>query len=245
METIQKAARRMMDILGLDGPPVGVRLLGEGVPPPEGVERLQQHRYCQALMRARRSRHVLLDGGQLACPAAAAAFGFRPLTEALRSRKGLVGFGIVSDPAVGHTMFEGMPRLEPGRVSLLHLYALDEARQAPDLVVVEDETEKLMWIALASLHAAGGRRLQGSTAVLQAVCVDSTIIPFLEDRLNFGLGCYGCREATDIAAGETVVGFPARLLQPIVEHLEFLAKRAMPNCRQKKALNMLERRDTV
>lgn len=221
-----------MDILGLDGSPVGVRLLGVGVPPPGGVEKLQQHRYCQALMRARRGRHVLLDGEQLACPAAAAAFGFRPLTEALRSGKGLVGFGIVSDPAVGRTMFEGMPRLEPGRVSLLHLYPLDEA-------------EKLRWIALAALHAAKGRRLRGSTAVLQAVCVDSTIIPFLEDRLNFGLGCYGCREATDIAAGETVVGFPERLLPPIVEHLEFLAKRAMPNCRQKKALHMLERRDTV
>ena len=234
----------MIAVLGLNGSPVGVRLRGSDDPPPEGVERLQQHRYCQALMRARRGRHVLLDGGQLACPAAAAAFGFRPLTEALSSGKGLVGFGIVSDPDVGRMMFQAMPRLEPGRVTLLHLYPLDEARQAPDLVVVEDETEKLMWIALASLHAAGGRRLQGSTAVLQAVCVDSTIIPFLEDRLNFGLGCYGCREATDIAAGETAVGFPARLLPPIVEHLEFLAKRAMPNCRQKKALNMLERRET-
>jgi len=103
----------MIDILGLKGSPVGVRLLRDSDVPLEGVERLQQHRYCQALMRARHGRHVLLDGAQLACPAAAAAFGFRPLTEALRSGKGLVGIGIVSDPAVGRAMFEAMPRLDP------------------------------------------------------------------------------------------------------------------------------------
>lgn len=234
----------MISILGLRGSPIGVRLLRDGDLPPEGVERLQQHRYCQALMRARHGQHVLLDGEQLACPAAAAAFGFRPLTEALSSGKGLVGFGIVSDPAVGRMMFEAMPRLDPGRISLLHLFPLNEAQHAAELIVVEDETEKLMWIALAALHAEGGQRLQGSTAVLQAICVDSTIIPFLENRLNFGLGCYGCRDATDITSGETVVGFPARLLSVIVEHLEFLAKRALPNSRQKKALNMIERRET-
>ena len=45
------------------------------------------------------------------CPAAAAAFGFRPLPEAFTNGSGLVGFGIAQDPAVGQRMFEEMPRL--------------------------------------------------------------------------------------------------------------------------------------
>jgi uncharacterized protein (DUF169 family) len=52
-------------------------------------------------MKARHGKSVILDSEGIACAAAAAAFGFRPLPEGLRSGKGLVGFGIVSDEAVG------------------------------------------------------------------------------------------------------------------------------------------------
>jgi uncharacterized protein (DUF169 family) len=75
---------------------------------------------------------------------------------------------------------------------------------------------------------------------LQAACVDSTIIPFMEKRLNQGYGCYGCREATDLAPGETVLGFPAEMLPQIMNHLDLLAQKAMPKSRAKKAWAALE-----
>jgi len=85
----------------------------------------------------------------------------------------------------------------------------------PDLVVVEDEVEKLMWLILSYMHAQGGERVHSSTAVLQATCVDSTVIPYLEKMLNFSFGCYGCRDATDMAHGEAMLGFPASYLPDI------------------------------
>jgi len=42
---------------------------------------------------------------------------------------------------------------------------------------VEDETEKLMWFALANLNIKGGQRVESSTAILQATCVDATTVP--------------------------------------------------------------------
>lgn len=165
----------------------------------------------------------------------AAAFGFRPLPEQLKSGKGLVGFGIVSDEAFGARMFEGMTVLDPGRISGLHLFPLERAEYVPDVIVVEAEVEKLMWIALAYLHAKGGERVQASTAILQATCVDATIIPFLEQRLNFSYGCYGCRDATDLGPDEGVLGFPGSVLSAVVEHLQFLSEKAIPNSRQKRA----------
>lgn len=224
----------MRAILGLSDAPVGVRFLMDGERA-DRAQALKQHRYCQALMRARRGESVLLGGEGIACPAAAAAFGFRPLPAGLQSGKGLIGFGIVSDESVGRKMFEVMPRLESGRVQSLHLFPLDQAVDVPDVVVVEDEVEKLMWISLAYLHATGGERVESSTAVLQATCVDSTIVPYLEERLNQGYGCYGCRDATDLGANETALGFPAAMLPAIVEHLEYLAQKAIPTSRSKKA----------
>lgn len=240
-QDVQRMAEVIVSSLGLTSSPVGVRLLSETDPIPELAEELQQHRYCQALMKARRGRAVLLGASGISCPAAASAFGFRPLPEQLANGKGLVGFGIVSDEAVARRMFEGMTRIEPGRVSKLHLFPLEKAEHVPDVIIVEAEVEQLMWIALAYLHATGGERVTGSTAVLQATCVDSTIIPYVENRLNYGYGCYGCRDATDIGPEEAVLGFPAHILPELVDHLDFLAGKTIPNSRYKRAFVALER----
>jgi uncharacterized protein (DUF169 family) len=242
---IRKMGADMIAILGLTSSPVGVRLLSENDPYPKDAQVLTGHRYCQALMKARHGKEVVLGEQGISCPAAAAAFGFRPLPKGLESGKGLVGFGIVSDETVGRTMFAHMPRLEPGQIQLLHLYPLERAEFFPDVVVVEEEVEKLMWIVLSQLHSMGGQRVPGHTAVLQATCVDSTIVPYGENRLNFGFGCYGCRDATDIGTNEAVLGFPSSMLSPIVEHLAFLGEKAIPTSRSKKALRALQREANV
>jgi len=220
---------------------VGVRLLQDGIVRPGATLSLKQHRYCQALMKARRGQSVLLDGVGLACPAAAAAFGFRSLPEGLRNGSGLVGFGIVANASVGQRMFQEMPTLPAGQIHSLHVFPLEQTKALPDVIVIEDEVEKLMWVNLAYLNATGGKRLSSSTAILQATCVDSTIIPFLEQRLNFSYGCYGCREATDLGCNESVVGFPAAILPALVVSLDHLAQKAIPNSRSKRALAALQR----
>ncbi|OPY62514.1 MAG: hypothetical protein A4E57_03961 [Syntrophorhabdaceae bacterium PtaU1.Bin034] len=239
---IRRSGEEMIRILGLDSSPVGVRFLREGTGYPEGSRILKQHRYCQSLMRARHGKSVVLDAGGIACPAAAAAFGFKPLPDGLRSGKGLMGFGIVQDSAVGKKMFKRMPRLTPMGINALHLYPLEKALYVSDVVVVEDRVERLMWVALACLHAKGGERITSSTAILQATCVDSTIVPYLDQRLNLSYGCYGCRDATDIGADEAVLGFPGVMHEKIVQHLTFLARKAIPVSRKKGALASLRGR---
>lgn len=237
--TTASYGEQLKTLIGLSHPAVGVRFLVDGEPP-DGARVLKQHRYCQALMRARQGESVLLDESGIACPAAAAAFGFRPLPGGLQSGKGLIGFGIVADEAVGRRMFEAMPRLVPGQIQALHLFPLDQAEHMPDVVVVEDEVEKLMWIGLAYLHATGGERIQSTTAVLQATCVDATLIPYLEGRLNQVFGCYGCRDATDMGPNETVLGFPTAMLPAIIEHLAYLAQKAIPTSRGKRAWEAIQ-----
>jgi uncharacterized protein (DUF169 family) len=238
MDEVREYGRKILSILGLTTFPVGVKFEEDAFLPADSLH-LESHRYCQALMLARQDQHVVLDGEGMACPAAAAAFGFRPLPEGLISGKGLVGFNIVSDTAVGRRMFADMPRLEAGRIHHLELFPLERADCTPQVIVVEGKVEQLMWLVLGYLHATGGQRVTASTAVLQAACVDATIIPFLEARLNFSFGCYGCRDATDMAAGESIIGFPASFLATIVTHLEYLNTRAIPTSRGKKAWRAL------
>jgi uncharacterized protein (DUF169 family) len=241
--TTRVLGARLVEILGLSRSPVGVRFLGPEECLPADAVPLKGHRYCQALMKARDGQDVLLDAEGIACPAAASAFGFKQLPPGLESGKGLVGFGIIADEAIGKKMFEGMSRLKPGSLKALHLYPLDKKEHAPDVVVVEDQVEKLMWLALAYLRSTGGERIESSTAVLQATCVDCTVIPYLEDRMNLSYGCYGCRDATDISPNETVMGLPASVLPAIVDNLEHLSEKAIPASRSKGALANLGSRE--
>jgi uncharacterized protein (DUF169 family) len=243
LEQIKQMALQVESLVGLSASVIGVSFQTENPETAIGTI-LSQHRFCQALMRARHREIVSLNGDGMACPAAAAAFGFRPLPDGLKSGKGLVGFGIVQQQATGQKMFEEMPRLFPGQIQNLLVFPLSESPFIPDVIVVEDDVEKLMWINLAYLNAQGGRRLQSSTAILQATCVDCAIIPYLEQRLNFSYGCYGCRDATDLAGSETVIGFPAFMLPEVVNHLEFLAQKAIPTSRAKKAWNALQTKNT-
>lgn len=237
IEEIHAAAVSIKDTLGLRSFPVGVSIIKEGEN--TSAPLLSNHRYCQALMRARHGEAVSIKAEGLACPAAARAFDFRPLPEKLASGEGLVGFGIVREPSTARTMFEGMTVFSPGEINGLELFPLEKATRTPDVIVVEDEVENLMWIALAALNVDGGERVRSSTAILQATCVDSFVIPFKEDRLNLSYGCYGCRDATDMQPGEAIAGFPWRLLKPISEHLEYLGEKAIPASRSKRAYSQL------
>jgi len=234
-------AATLQTVLGLTSSPVSVSILRT----PSDVAAcatthtlLTAHRYCQALMRARRGERVLVTAEGLNCPAAASAFGFRPLPDKLASGEGLVGFGIVQTPEQGRLMFESMTRFAPGEVAGIALAPLAMADRQPDVVVVEGEVEQLMWLLLANLHSTGQRQT-ASTAVLQATCVDSTVIPFHLGQLNFSFGCYGCREATDMAASEAVIGFPGVALETMVEAVTYLANKAIPRSRAKRVYETL------
>jgi uncharacterized protein (DUF169 family) len=241
---IRKVADNLGKQISLHSFPVGIKFVfSDDLSIPEKAIRLVSHRYCQALMKARRGKHVILDSEGISCPAAAAAFGFKPLPEGLKNGQGLVGFGITKETGTGIEMFRGMSVLEHGKLKEIYLFPLNDAIIEPDIVVVEDEIEKLMWIALAYLNAKGGKRIVSSTAILQATCMDATLIPYLERKMNLSYGCYGCRDATDIGAEETILGFPYQDFDQVAEYIEYLASKAIKNSRGKNALMLLKKKE--
>ena len=100
-----------------------------------------------------------------------------------------------------------------------------------------------MWIALTKLNSQKGERIISSTAVLQATCVDATLIPFKEQKFNMSFGCYGCRDATNINNGEAVLGFPIKDFDKIVEYVMFLSEKALSSSRSKNAFRLLSNRN--
>lgn len=236
----EEESRTIRSAIGLECHPVGVNFLRD-LALEQDVERAKGHRFCQAVMRARQGERLLLTAEDIACPAAASALGFKPLPSKLETGEMLKGFGIFQDESMAARTIRAMPRLELGKYSGTLLGPLGSFPVLPDVVLLEGPVEKLMWVALAYLNASGGR-LYSSTAVLQAICVDSAVLPFLQDTINLSYGCYGCREATDLGEGEAALGFPGPQLPMVAENLLRLREKAIPRCRERTILRAWRQR---
>lgn len=233
-----KVNNTIKDILSLDRDPVGVKFVKE-----DDLSKLKDQydastkmRYCQALMRAGKGEKIMISADNIACPASAAAFGLKPLPEMLSSGQMLYNMRLFATPEAGAKAMAGMTRLSLGEYTAVILSPLETMEVEPDVVVIESKPEHLMWLSLASIYETG-ERLQFNSAIFQATCVDSTVIPFTSGKLNSTLGCYGCREATDVAEEENLIGIPYVEISNIADNLEKLATKPMKRARAKSALH--------
>ena len=226
----------MQKVLRLESSPVAVKFL-EDPASLQGFTLAEKSRYCQALMRARRGESVYLTPNEITCPASARALGFKSPPEKLLSGEMPAAYGLFGSPEAASRTVGDMPVLEMGKYKAVALAPLAAAPFEPDVVVVEAKAEQVMWLALASMFTTGGRRTF-STGVLQATCVDATIVPFLSGEVNMSMGCYGCREATDMAPEEAIIGIPGRKLAEVVSSLERLGEKALPRVRSKTVYEM-------
>jgi len=153
----------------------------------------------------------------------------------------LCSYGIFKTKDAAMRVMETMPRLKAGQYPAVEIKPLQDCEEIPDVVVLEDEVEKLMWIALAYLNKAGGR-LDFSTSILQAACVNSVVLPFLSEKINMSFGCYGCRDATDAASGEALLAFPGEKLPMVTENLSFLKSQAIDRSRAKNVYKAFAKR---
>ncbi len=228
---LEKAAMVLKDILGLTYEPIAVKFFEDTVAL-DSFEPLSERRYCQVLMGAGEGKKLLLTKDNISCPAAAWALGFKEPPIKLSSGEMPASMGIFGSATAAKNTLDTMLRLEMGKYKMVACCPLAEAPFEPDVVVLESAPEHLMWVALAMVFETGGR-LEFNTAILQATCVDVTIAPFLNQRINASLGCYGCREATNLADSECVLGFPIKDLDTIVTSLGKLHDKAIPRVRGK------------
>lgn len=233
----KEASAAMKKLIGLKTEPVAVKFFEEPVELP-GFEQPSERRYCQILMGARHGKKYVLSAENIACPAAAWALGFKEPPEMLSSGQMPFKMGIFGSPEAARNTLSSMTRFPMGKYKMVAACPLGEAPFEPDVVVIESDVEHLMWVALARAFETGGR-LTFDTAILQATCVDCTIEPFVKQEMNATLGCYGCREATDLSESETVLGFPGGQLEKIVGALGKLNMQALPRVRSKKVYQAL------
>ena len=226
-------SQKIKQILGLDSPPLAIKIVKIDEPLPNIRSSPQKSRYCQLLMHARKGQILMLTDEDLACPAAKAALGFAPLPEKIASGEMLCSLGLYMTKEAAAKTMSMIPRIKLGEAKAVVAGPLKDFTLATDVIVVEGLPEQIMWLCLARNFKEGGR-LNFNSSIFQCCCVDVTVVPYLTGEVNISPGCYGCREATDTPPEHMFMGIPAKLIPEIVESLEYLSKKAMLAVREKR-----------
>jgi len=222
MSQNSEIAEKLRGILRLRYEPVAVKLIRPGEALPEGYV-IPDHNisHCQSIMRARKGEKLLLPAEKHSCPAGGSALGVMETPTKIQTGEFHYRIGMFETQEAAKAMIDA--RTEMGEeIAATMVAPLAEADFEPDAVVIVDMPERLYWLVAATTYMTGGR-VPMSTAAFQATCVDATIIPIVEQRINFSMGCYGCRRRTDISLDEMIVGIPNAKLPKLVEALEKIA----------------------
>lgn len=223
---------KLKGLLKMEKEPVGIKFLNDNKLA-VNYRQDKKYTYCQFIMKAREGNKLLATGENIACANACSALGFMPVPEKLMNGEFLSHLGTFEKEGAQKTM-EDMPRFEQNQYSGIALASLSELDFEPDIILLESLPEHFMWLSLASIYKEGGRH-NFTSSVSNGTCVDITVVPWLTQKMNVSLGCYGCRNATDIPDGNLLAGFPANQLDSIVKALENISQKAMPRTREKKA----------
>jgi uncharacterized protein (DUF169 family)/NAD-dependent dihydropyrimidine dehydrogenase PreA subunit len=223
-------AQTLERILQLRWKPVAVSLIPREAPLPHVPIPRERLRYCQALIMARRGISTLMPASSHACPDGTSILGLSKIPAKLASGEIYVQLGKLADQAAAARMVKERPMLPENSTRATLITPLDRVVMPPDVVVVMAPPETMMWLCMSATYYTG-KRMRFHMSSYNAKCVESTLIPYTTGEMNTSLGCYGCRAISDLGEDIMFLGIPPARMRTIMEGLEFLGKKAIPDVR--------------
>lgn len=212
--------------------PVAVSLIKKDDPlPPVPVPR-GRLRYCQALIMARRGMSMLMPATSHACPDGTSILGLSKVPPKLASGEIYVQLGKLATREAAAQMVKERPMLPEESMRATLITPLDQVVMPPDVVIVMAPPETMMWLCMSSTYYTG-KRMHFHMSGYNAQCVESTLVPYTTGEMNTSLGCYGCRAISDLGDDTMFMGIPPAKVPTVIEGLEYLGKKAIPDVRAK------------
>ena len=224
--------RSIMQSLGLRWQPVAVSLIDKDELLPDVPMPPENLRFCQAMMAARRGASILMPPHRHSCPDGTSIFGMTGVPEKLATGEIYVLFHKVVNAEAAARMVAERPTLPPKSRRATYVAPLANTVREPEVVVFTGTPEQMMWLSMSMSYYTGHRH-DFHASGFNSMCVEAVLLPLTNDEPNITFGCYGCRAATDIGEDMMFMGVPTHLLPMIAQGAAELAKKAIPDSRNK------------
>ncbi len=160
---------------------------------------------------------VALDGGDLSCPIAAVAFGYRP--ELPYYREGHLAYGMYNETLEAAARSEAaVPKAPRGGYGNIWVAPLAKGAFEPQLVLLYANPAQVMRLVAAALWKRGG--VLHAVVNPRADCAEELIRTLQADDYQVILPCYGDRIFGHTQDDEMAFAMPYRLLDELVEGLQ-------------------------
>ncbi len=228
----EELQRTIMEKLGLRWQPVAVSLIEKDELLPNAPMPPENLRFCQAMMAARRGASILMPPFRHSCPDGTSIFGMTGVPEKLATGEIYVLFHKVVDAEAAARMVAERPTLPANSRRATYVAPLAKTVRDPEVVVFTGTPEQMMWLCM-SMSYYDGHRFDFAASGFNSMCVEAVLLPLDRNEPNITFGCYGCRAATDIDENMMFMGVPVDRLETIAQGLTELAKKAIPDSRNK------------
>ena len=222
----------LMDVLRLRWYPVAIKLIPVGEALPDVPMPRVKLRHCQSLMAARRGKSLLMPAKCHACPDGTHILGLTEIPPKLASGELYLHFKKLASMEAARQMISERPRLPEKSIRATLVTPLKEAVLTPDVIAIIAQPEQMMWLCMASSFYTG-HRFTFKVSGYNAQCVETTLIPYTSGEFNISLGCYGCRASSDIGDDLMFMGVPLGRMPDLIQGLQALGKKAIPDSRAK------------
>ncbi len=222
----------IMTSLGLRWQPVAVGLINKDELLPNAPIPSENLRFCQAMMAARRGASILMPPHRHSCSDGTSIFGMTGVPEKLATGEIYVLFHKVVNAEAAARMVAERPTLPPKSRRATYVAPLAKTVREPEVVVFTGTPEQMMWLCM-SMSYYDGHRFDFAASGFNSMCVEAVLLPMEKDEPNITFGCYGCRAASDIGEDMMFMGVPVDRLETIAKGVSELAKKAIPDSRNK------------
>ena len=205
--------------IALDAKPVAMKLIKTESNLPQGIDLIDEKiRHCEMVRKASLGNTFYSTIDQQLCLGGAGAIGLRDMPEKLANGEKYFSLGRFKDIETAKKLTADLSVVEDKSWGIIYA-PLDEADFEAD--VIEIITRPVGGMKLAqSLVYKTGEKASGLFAGIQSLCGDAFSKPYLEDGINFTLGCDGSRKAADIKDDEMAVGISKAKIEEVIEGLE-------------------------
>lgn len=206
----------ILDRLGLERPPVGVKFLPTR---PDGVKQLDKTLdFCEMLVEAQQASPFYAAKGNLSCvgPLLLGMVEHEPIFE-----MGLVGprLEIFRDARANRRVYQVVPKITKGTINYVAFSSLQQLPFDPDVLIVTANPSQGEILLRASSYTTG--RMWSSKGTPIMGCAWLYIYPYVSGELNFtmtGLG-FGMRSRRLFPEGLMLVSIPWDLLPSMMANL--------------------------
>ncbi|WP_407380468.1 DUF169 domain-containing protein [Methanobrevibacter sp.] len=199
--------------------PVAMKLIQSEDEVPEGYELISEKvRHCEMVRKASLGEKFYSTVEEQMCLGGAGAIGLRDMPEKLANGEKYFSLGRFKDLETAKSLTSKLSIVEDEHWGMIYA-PLDEADFEADVIQIITEPVGGMKLAQSIVYATG-EKINPSFAGIQSLCGDAFANPYIEDGINFTLGCDGSRKAADIKDNEMTIGISAAKIEEVINGLE-------------------------